>query len=114
MHFPEPANRTARWDLATRQRGRYVPAMVRREVYERDEARCTYVDSRGERCRETGWLEVHHHHTFAAGGPHSIDNLTLRCRAHNALAAEEDFGRERVQRLRNGCAHEPARDQRAP
>ncbi len=79
-----------------RQRGT-IPAAVRRAVRERDGARCSYVDARGKRCRETAFLELHHEQPFARGGPTSADNLTLRCRAHNALAAEEDFGRDFMQ-----------------
>jgi hypothetical protein len=75
-----------------RRRGT-VPAAVRRAVRERDGARCSYIDPRGQRCRETARLELHHEQPFARGGPTSAGNLTLRCRAHNALAAEEDFGR---------------------
>jgi 5-methylcytosine-specific restriction endonuclease McrA len=89
-----------------RQRGRYVPADVRREVFERDAGRCTYVDSSGQRCRETRCLELHHLQAFARGGQHQASNLTLRCRAHNALAAEQDFGREVVERSRLSARHE--------
>lgn len=35
------------------ERSRHVPATVRREVYERDAGRCSYVDARGERCSGT-------------------------------------------------------------
>jgi hypothetical protein len=31
---------------------------------------------------------------FASGGDDSVENLALRCAAHNALAAEEAFGRD--------------------
>lgn len=41
-------------------------------------------------------LEYHHERAWALGGATTIDNLALRCRAHNALAAEEDFGCEHV------------------
>ena len=41
-------------------------------------------------------LEYHHQHAWALGGETTLENLTLRCRAHNALAAEADFGREFV------------------
>ena len=78
---------------APRQRGRHVPACVRRDVYQRDQARCTYVDDGGRRCCETRRLELHHIEPFADGGAHALENLTLRCTAHNALAAEHDFGR---------------------
>jgi hypothetical protein len=78
-------------------RGRYVPAAVRRTVAKRDGGRCTYVDPvTGKRCRETRMLELHHEHAHALGGPATAKNLTLRCAAHNALAAEQDFGRDFV------------------
>jgi 5-methylcytosine-specific restriction endonuclease McrA len=89
-----------------RQRGRYVPAAVRREVYRRDGARCAYVDARGERCRETHYLELHHLQPFAKGGAHAVSNLTLRCAAHNALAAEHDFGANFMAELRSSARHE--------
>ena len=73
---------------------RHIPNSVRRTVWQRDEARCTYADQRGQRCRERAGLELHHHEPHVRGGPDNVDNLTLRCRAHNALAAEQDFGRE--------------------
>ena len=104
----EPRQRGAQPGEAPRQRGtqseappsRTVPAAVRRAVRERDGARCTYVDARGQRCRESALLELHHEVPFARGGPASADNLRLRCRAHNALAAEQDFGRAFMQRRR--------------
>jgi hypothetical protein len=84
-----------------RQRGRYVPFEVRRAVFERDGNRCAYVDSRGERCRETSRLEFHHHEPFARGGPTTFDNLLVYCATHNPLAAEDDFGRERASEPRD-------------
>jgi hypothetical protein len=77
-----------------RWRGRYIPVAVRRVVWERDGGRCTYVDASGQRCCETSYLELHHQEAYARGGPPTERNLTLRCRAHNALAAEDDFGRD--------------------
>jgi 5-methylcytosine-specific restriction endonuclease McrA len=79
---------------------RYIPAEVRRGVWQRDEARCTYVDARGQRCREQSGLEFHHRHPHGRGGPPSLENITLHCRSHNALAAEQDFGRDVVRRRR--------------
>jgi hypothetical protein len=84
---------------------------VRRAVVERDEERCTYLDENGARCRETHFLELHHLTPFASGGKNVAQNLTLRCVAHNALAAEEDFGRERIQQARDGARHESLRRQ---
>ena len=57
---------------APRQRGRHVPACVRRDVYQRDQARCTYVDDGGRRCREKHRLELHHIEPFADGGAHAL------------------------------------------
>jgi hypothetical protein len=69
-------------------------------VFDRDGARCAYRDDRGERCRETAGLEIHHRCAYALGGAATLDNLELRCRAHNTLAAEEDFGKEYIDRIR--------------
>ena len=73
---------------------RYIPAAVRREVWERDGGRCAFVDARGQRCRAMTALEFHHVLPHARGGPATPANLGLRCRTHNQLAAEEDFGRD--------------------
>jgi 5-methylcytosine-specific restriction endonuclease McrA len=88
-----------------RQRGRHIPAAIRRAVYERDQNRCTFVDSE-QRCRETHCLELHHLKAFARGGEHSLANLALHCRPHNALAAEQDFGTTLLQRRRDSIRHE--------
>jgi 5-methylcytosine-specific restriction endonuclease McrA len=80
-----------------RQRGRHIPAAVRRAVSARDGQQCSYVDPAGRRCPETHLLEFHHLEPFALGGEHTAENVALRCVAHNALAAEDDFGRERIE-----------------
>jgi hypothetical protein len=92
--------------LTPRQRGRYVPAAERREVFERDGGRCSFTDSDGARCRATRYLELHHLKPFAQGGANFASNLTLRCAAHNALAAEEDFGHELIEQKRGYARHE--------
>jgi hypothetical protein len=74
-------------------------------VFERDGHRCASVDGRGERCRETSRLEFHHHEPFARGGPPTTANLSLYCASHNALAAEQDFGRELATAKRNAYRH---------
>ena len=41
----------------------------------------------------------------------TVDNLELRCRAHNALAAEQDFGRDHMDWMRGvGKGPAPARE----
>jgi hypothetical protein len=96
-------------ERSPRPRRRPVPATVRRAVAERDGKRCTYVDATGKRCAETHRLEFHHLEPFATGGEETISNLTLRCAAHNALAAEEDFGRESIAQAKGSVRHEPFR-----
>jgi len=110
---PPPPGSATRGDRSapeTANSGRYIPAEIRRRVWQRDQARCAYVDSRGQRCREQAGLEFHHQHPHGRGGPPSIDNLALRCRSHNTLAAEHDFGREFIQKKRAGPA--PRKDPR--
>ena len=72
-------------------RTRYIPAAVRREVWRRDQGQCAFVGGRG-RCRETGFLEFHHVEPFAEGGPATVANIELRCRAHNQYEAALFFG----------------------
>jgi hypothetical protein len=105
--FSDKPREQARSTGGVAQRGRYIPAAVRRAVWNRDEGRCTYVDASGQRCRETACLELHHEEAYALGGPTTESNLSLRCRAHNALAAEEDFGRDFMLRKREAGASHP-------
>jgi 5-methylcytosine-specific restriction endonuclease McrA len=84
-----------------------VTAAIRRAVFALDQGRCTYTSVLGQRCDETHGLELHHATAFALGGEHSKENLTLRCRAHNTLAAEADFGRDFVALARDSTDHEP-------
>jgi hypothetical protein len=74
-----------------------VSRAVRREVFERDGARCTYVSPDGRRCDGRAFLELDHAEPRALGGRDTVENLRVRCRAHNQLAAEHSFGREYVE-----------------
>lgn len=69
---------------------RSLPAAVRRAVWARDEGRCAYVGVSG-RCIETSFLEFHHVKPFADGGESTVENLQLRCRAHNQHEARLYF-----------------------
>ncbi|HQX83313.1 MAG TPA: HNH endonuclease signature motif containing protein [Vicinamibacterales bacterium] len=70
---------------------RHIPAAMRRLVWARDAGRCAFVGARG-RCTETGRLEFHHVVPFARGGATRVENLALRCRAHNAYKNDQAFG----------------------
>ncbi len=72
---------------------RHVPAAVRRAVWTRDGGRCAFVSSSGRRCGEEAFLEFHHVVPYATGGLATVDNIELRCRAHNSYEAECHFGR---------------------
>jgi hypothetical protein len=87
-------------DADTSPASRHIPAAVRRLVHERDGGRCAYRDEHGQRCARRHDLEFHHKRPFARGGDHSPANLTLMCRAHNTLLAEQDYGADVMARFR--------------
>lgn len=102
---------------------RYIPAHIRRAVWERDGARCTFVSETGHRCEERKWLEFDHVDPVAFGGRPSIEGIRLRCRVHNQFEAERTFGakfmnrrREEAQRARKGVpgGERAAADDEAP
>jgi hypothetical protein len=80
---------------------RQIPAAVRRAVHARDKGQCTYLDPHGRRCTARERLEFHHHGTpFGRGGDHSVRNVRLMCRTHNALLAEQEYRAEKMARYR--------------
>jgi hypothetical protein len=94
----------------TKRRTRQIPSAVRRAVFERDGGRCTFEDADGNRCNETSFIEFHHILPFACGGQHSVENITLRCKGHNRLAAEKELGPDAVAaKIREARASQRAR-----
>jgi hypothetical protein len=79
---------------------RYIPASVRRAVWERDQGRCTFISITGGRCRVRMNLEIDHVVPVARGGKATVANLRLRCASHNQLEAERAFGEEFMRRKR--------------
>lgn len=71
---------------------RHVPAAVRRVVWRRDKGRCAYVGRDG-RCSETKYLEWHHRVPYGYKGPATVENIAIRCAAHNLYEGEQVFGR---------------------
>ena len=89
--------------LATTPRpgsSRHIPAAVRRAVWRRDGGCCAFVGNQG-RCGERAFLELHHLEPYAVGGAATVENIELRCRAHNAHEARLFFGPDVV---REECA----------
>ncbi|ACG75337.1 HNH nuclease [Anaeromyxobacter sp. K] len=70
----------------------HIPAHVRREVWERDGGRCTFLLPSGEPCGSTCRLELDHVVPLARGGPSTADNLRIRCRGHNLEEARRVLG----------------------
>lgn len=66
---------------------RRIPSAIRRAVWLRDAGRCAFIAPAG-RCAETAFIEFHHVMPFATGGTNTVENLELRCRAHNQYEAE--------------------------
>jgi len=90
------------------RRTRAIPAAIRREVWQRDGGRCTFVDQQGRRCRGTRSVEYHHLTPYGKGGQHEANNIALRCRAHNRYQADLDFGWKVMRDRRRGDgAHSP-------
>lgn len=73
---------------APSRHSRRIPAEVRRTVWVRDQGQCAFRGTDGHRCAETGRLEFHHVKPFALGGKSTLENIELRCRAHNAHEAK--------------------------
>jgi hypothetical protein len=87
--------------VASGARRARVTNPVRRAVFERDGSCCTFVASDGRRCDARAFLELDHIEPRARGGSDTLENLRVRCRAHNQLWAEQAFGREQVEQARH-------------
>jgi len=91
---------------------RHIPADVRREVWQRDGGRCTFMSESGQRCPATRNLEFDHVLEVARGGESTVDGVRLLCRAHNQYQAERTFGAE-FMRSKRGAVRERAIQRRA-
>jgi len=79
---------------------RTIPVQDKREVWVRDEGRCTFVSNTGKRCGSDHQLEFHHNDERARGGPSIAKNLRLLCSAHHRHETERSFGAEFIERRR--------------
>jgi hypothetical protein len=77
----------------TKPGSRDIPAGVQRAVWRRDGGQCGFVAANGRRCEERSYLEYHHAVVaYSEGGEATVENIALRCRAHNVYEAELLFG----------------------
>jgi 5-methylcytosine-specific restriction endonuclease McrA len=96
-HDPPRAARPANPD------SRHIPEAMREAVWERDGGRCTFTSESGHRCECRTHLEFDHIIPFARGGETSVENLQLRCRAHNQFDAERTYGATFIARKREAA-----------
>jgi len=78
-----------------RKISRYIPAAVKRQVWQRDQGQCSF-STNGKRCCAKSNLEFDHIRPYALAGKATEDNLRLRCRTHNQLAAITIFGEHKM------------------
>jgi hypothetical protein len=79
---------------------RYIPAWMKRAVWKQCQGRCTHPGENGHRCETRERLEFDHIIPVARGGRTTVENLRLRCRAHNQYEAERMFGAEFMRKKR--------------
>ena len=87
---------------------RYIPAEVRRVVWERDGGQCTFMGESGHRCAARKFLEFDHIQELARGGRATVAGIRLRCRAHNQYAAERTFGADFMRHKREAAQRSAA------
>jgi hypothetical protein len=106
--FGDGVTRTSGRKTASRAKlpARSISAAVRREVWQRDGGRCTFVGPDGCRCESRWQLQFDHIVPVALNGgkPPAAADLRLRCRPHNLLEAERVFGREHMDQFRRDAA----------
>jgi 5-methylcytosine-specific restriction endonuclease McrA len=88
----------------SRRDTRHIPADVRRDVWRRDQGRCTFVSDSGRRCECRAGLQFDHVHEYARGGEATVSGIRLRCRAHNRYEAERRYGPEFMRHKRLAAA----------
>ena len=100
------ATKDPRPPRATKDGSRDIPAQVKRTVWKRDGGQRAFEGKRG-RCTERRFLEWHHVQPFGHQGPATVENISLRCRAHNVYESEMVFGR--IDRPSSGSHQKTAR-----
>ncbi len=69
-----------------RASGRAISAAVKRQVWQRDGGRCSYVDREtGRCCNSLHMIEIDHILPYALGGSADLENLRLLCGVHHRL-----------------------------
>ena len=92
---PRPGPRATASDAPrSHARSRAIPAAAKRQVWERDQGCCSYVDrDSGRRCGSRHRLQIDHVLPYALGGSAEPDNLRLLCAAHHRHRHSDGRGR---------------------
>lgn len=85
----DPVRKAARQEAKAKSD---TKSAVKREVRRRDGNQCTFVDAAGKRCESRHFLEEDHILPKAMGGGYTVENIRLRCRAHNQRHAIDSYG----------------------
>ncbi len=90
---PMPDSTAAAAKRRVNPNSRYISQEVKKYVWNRDQGRYQFVDSETKKkCESQFALQIDHVHPYSLGGPTTVENLRLLCRAHNGFLAEEAFG----------------------
>jgi hypothetical protein len=79
-------------DEAAEPGASYIPAAVRREVWQRDQGRCQWKLATGGICGSRLRVELDHVNLRCRGARPIASELRLLCRSHNDLAARQALG----------------------
>jgi len=74
------------------ENARAIPVSLKREIFIRDNAQCSFVSDNGIRCTENHHLEFDHIMPFGIGGKTNKENLRILCSGHNKHVSEITFG----------------------
>ncbi len=85
---------------------RYIPAIVRQEVWLRDGGSCSFLDPvSAEKCGSRTRVQYDHIVPFAMGGTHDVTNIRLSCHRHNQWHAIQTYGRAKIMRYSRSARH---------
>ncbi len=78
--------------LTSNLRKRYIPASLRRQIFQRDQGKC-------QKCGSKYALQLDHIHPFAQNGANTTENIRLLCRNCNRRYAIEKFGIRKIEQF---------------
>lgn len=71
---------------------RYIPVPLKREIWKRDQSKCT-------NCGSKHALEIDHIHPYGMGGKNELNNLRLLCRPCNQHKAIREYGIQEIEKF---------------